>query len=99
MRSRENPGASVQRERYLRDVNGDRLIDPLTGEARRVDVAVIEDEAVTAMVEVTSLNAPKADQIAKEMRIRESNDVYIRDTRTRALLSVDDVPTRIVRRK
>jgi hypothetical protein len=94
-----NPNASVQREIYLRGADGKRLIDPLTGEARRVDIAVIKDGRVVDMVEVTSRTAPKADQIAKEHRIRELADAFIRDTITGELLSINDVDTRLVRRR
>jgi hypothetical protein len=94
----ENPNASVQRERYLRDAEGNRIIDPVTGEARRIDIAVIEDGVVTDLVEVTSQDAPKAAQFAKEGRIREQGDVFIRDVDTGELLPVNDVKTRLVRR-
>jgi hypothetical protein len=32
---RENPGASVQNQQYLRDAKGNIVKDPKTGEARR----------------------------------------------------------------
>jgi RHS repeat-associated protein len=97
--AKENPGASVQRERYLRDSEGNRLVDPLTNEARRVDMAVVKDKKVLDMVEVTSKTAPKADQFAKEERIRELGDVFIRDRQTKELLPVNDIETRLVRKE
>ena len=96
--AKDNPGASVQRERYLRDVDGKRLKDPITGEGRRVDLAVIKDGKVTDLVEVTSETANKAGQVLKERRIRELGNVFIRDRTTGELLPVDGVLTRILRR-
>jgi hypothetical protein len=94
-----SPGATVQRERYLRDANNNKIIDPLTQEARRIDLAVIKNGRVTKLREVTSMTAPKADQGAKEARIRKLGDVYIRDAVTKKLLKVTGVKTKIMRLK
>ncbi|MFC7670494.1 RHS repeat-associated core domain-containing protein [Hymenobacter humi] len=93
-----NPGASVQRERFLRDSNGKIAKDPVSGEGRRIDHAVIKDGTVTDLVETTSLTAPKGAQAAKEARIREAGGTYIRDKETRKLHDVKEVPTRLERR-
>jgi hypothetical protein len=92
------PDASVQSERYLRLRTGERAIDPLTGTARRIDWVVTKNGVVLDSVEVTSMGASKAAQIAKEMRIRNLGGVYVRDRITRELVSVRDVTTRITRR-
>jgi hypothetical protein len=92
------PTASVQRERYLRTAEGSRAIDPMTGEGRRIDFAVIEGSKVLDLVETTSETANKAAQIAKENRIREAGGTFIRDKISRALIDVTDIATRISRR-
>jgi trimeric autotransporter adhesin len=92
------PGASIQNEVYLRSANGGRAIDPLTGEARRIDSVVIQDGQVLDSVEVTSMNANKAAQIAKEMRIRQSGGAFVRDRGTGNLIDISQVLTRIVRK-
>jgi hypothetical protein len=93
------PGASIQRERYLRKSDGKIAKDPLTGEGRRVDFGVIENGAVVDMVETTSSTANKSAQIAKENRVREAGGTFIRDRETRSLHDVSDVPTRISRKE
>ncbi|MCR6720414.1 MAG: hypothetical protein NVV59_08980 [Chitinophagaceae bacterium] len=95
----DNPNASIQAERYLRDKNGKILKDPLTGEARRIDFAVIKDNKVIELVETTSLNANKTFQSQKEARIREAGGTYIRDRNTRKLIDVSNIETRISRRE
>jgi len=95
----QNPTASVQSERYLRTADGKIAKDPLTGEARRVDFAVIENGQVKRMVETTSLTADKTDQTLKERRIRAAGGTYIRDKQTRKLIDVSNVQTEVVRRK
>jgi hypothetical protein len=95
--ARQNPGASIQAQRTLRGANGKRLIDPLTQEGRRVDFAVVKDGQVVKLVEVTSQNASKVAQLAKEESIRQLGDVFIRDKLTRALLDVSDIVTEVLR--
>jgi hypothetical protein len=92
------PGATVQNEVYLRTASGQRALDPLTGQARRLDSVVIQGGRLLDSVEVTSLNANKAAQIAREMRIRQSGGTFIRDRATGALLDISQIPTRIVRK-
>lgn len=84
---RENPGASVQNQQYLRDANGKIVKDPKTGEARRVDHAVIKDGKATT-VETTSNTANKGAQSAKEDRIRDAGGTFVRDRETGKLCAV-----------
>jgi RHS repeat-associated protein len=97
----------VQRECYLRDcATGKRLRDDdpsdpaATGEFRRLDIVVINVAKGNVMrtVEVTSKNAPKAEQLAKEGRIRDLGGVCIKDRKTGTLKKVPRV-SRVVRRK
>lgn len=95
----QNPRASIQQERYLRDANGRIVKDPVTGEGRRIDFAVIEDGQVKRLVETTSLTASKTAQTFKENRIRAAGGSYIRDQKTRKLIDVSKVRTEISRRQ
>lgn len=90
--------ASVQSERLLRDADGNKLIDKLSEEGRRIDLAVIENGKVLKLVEVTSLTANKTSQELKEDNIRINNDVFIRDRITRELINVNNVKTDTDRR-
>jgi YD repeat-containing protein len=92
------PGASIQAERSLRTVDGVLAIDPLTGTGRRIDTVVIQDGQALASIETTSLNANKAAQIAKEMRIRQAGGTFVRDKVTGQLIDLSQVPTQIVRK-
>lgn len=91
------PGSNIQNEVYLRASNGKRFIDPLTGAARRIDSVVITNGVVVDSVEVTSMNASKASQIAKEMRIRNGGGTFIKDRISGGLMDISGVSTRIVR--
>lgn len=84
------PNDSVQREQYLRDADGTRVKDPVTGEMRRVDFVVVNEDGtrVRRLEEVTSDTADKSAQRAKERRIRTAGGNYIRDRRTRQLVRV-----------
>ena len=86
----EYPDDSVQREQYLRDADGKIVRDPLTGEARRVDIVVIDEDGsrVRRLEEVTSPTADKRSQAAKEGRIRAAGGQYVRDRRTRKLVKI-----------
>lgn len=92
----------VQRECYLRKCTGkgERVTDPLTGEMRRIDIVVINISKGNVMrtVEVTSKNAPKAEQLNKEKRIRAAGGQCIRDRKTGKLIRVPRV-SRVVRRR
>ncbi|MBI4664768.1 MAG: hypothetical protein HY735_38760 [Verrucomicrobia bacterium] len=89
--------AAVQREQYLRTAEGKIAIDPKTGEARRVDVAIVQDAQGRFLVEVTSKTADKAAQIAKEVRIRARGGTFIRDRVSGQLIDVSQIPTRLIR--
>lgn len=95
----EHPDASVQRERYLRDEQGRRVPDPLTGETRRVDHVVIEEREVIRSVETTSRTADKAAQVAKEQRIRQAGGNYVRNKETREIVPFRDGVRTEVRRR
>lgn len=74
----ERDGYKVVSERYLLDKNGNIARDPETLKARRIDFVVVKDNKVVGMIEVTSKTAPKIDQSAKELRIRENGGNYIK---------------------
>ncbi len=75
----ESQGYSIIREAYLRDKNGNIVIDKETGQARRIDFCVCKNGVVVKSIEVTSQTADKTKQLAKESRIKEQGGVYIRD--------------------
>jgi hypothetical protein len=93
------PNARIQSQVYLRTADGERALDPLTGEGRRLDFVVIEDGRVVDVVETTSMGARKAEQALKELRIRESGGTYIRDRSGKCLLDACDIMTREDRRQ
>jgi hypothetical protein len=93
------PGATVLKERLLRDSSGKKVLDPLTKTGRKLDHVVVKDGVVIDAVETTSVSANKAAQISKEMRIRNKGGVYIRDNTTGKLLKISHIKTRIVRKK
>jgi RHS repeat-associated protein len=98
---RGKPHLRVERECYLRScITGKRMRDPTTKEYRRLDIVVIDKNrhSVTRAIEVTSMTAPKAEQIAKERRIRNRGGQCIRDRETGTLKRVPRVST-VVRRK
>ena len=86
----ENPGASVQDQQYLRDANGRIVKDPVTGIARRVDHAVIQ-EGRARTFETTGPNVNKDRQLGREERIRDSGGTFVRDRDTGHLCEVGGV--------
>lgn len=95
---REYAGSNIQSECYLRDDEGKVVRDPQTGEARRIDFAVIKDSEVVKSFEVTSKTADKAGQEAKESRIREAGGNFIKDRSTDECVPfASGVKTEIVR--
>lgn len=82
----------------MRDKDGSIVKDPVTGEGRRIDFAVVKDGKVTDLVETTSPTANKIAQTEKEARIREAGGNFIRNPKTKRLYEVTDVPTRLSRR-
>lgn len=91
-------GYNVQREVYLRDKDGNIVKDPITGKARRIDIVVTKDGEVVDSVEVTSKDAKKEEQTAKEGRIRDAGGNYVKDENGNLIEIPDSVQTRIERR-
>lgn len=91
-------GDSIVSEAYLRDKNGNIVIDPITVEARRIDFVVVKDGKVVDSIEVTSKTADKTNQVAKEQRIREAGGNYIRTSDGKLIEVPSGVSTRIERR-
>jgi hypothetical protein len=94
-------GAIVLTQRTLRDGAGRKVVDWLTKEGRRLDFVVVQAtkdgyKAIAAF-EVTSRAAAraagKAEQLAREARIRELGGVFIRFPGTQLLIDVSDIPT------
>jgi hypothetical protein len=90
---------AVQPEQYLRTSNGVIAIDPVTGEGRRIDLAVIRNQQAVGTVEVTSKTAPKGAQAAKELRIRQNGGTFILDRSTEELIDFSTAPAKTSRRK
>lgn len=94
---------NVLREQFIRDKLGRIIKDPLTGEARRIDLIVIDKGGkVLRSIEVTSKTAPKDIQIAKELRIleqaRDLGGAFIKDISTGQMYEFGkDLVTEIVR--
>lgn len=92
-------GYHIENECFLRDKTGEIVKDPVTGEGRRIDSAVIKDGEVVKSVEVTSETAHKTAQLEKEQRIRDAGGDYVRDRSSGELARfAPDVKTDIVRR-
>lgn len=87
----------IQCECYLRNAQGKSVKDPLSGERRRVDTVVIENTQAQSY-EITSPNADKRLQIAKESRIRASGGIYVKNRETGELVPVTGI-SKIVRRE
>lgn len=94
----ENEGYKIEREQYLRDKDGNIVRDSETGEARRIDFIVSKDGEVVKTVEVTSENAPKEAQMAKEERIKAAGGNYIKDRDTGELMEIKETTKTEVRR-
>jgi len=91
-----NPGKRVQTETYLRTADGKRAKDPLSGEMRRVDAAVIDPKTGTAATkEITGPGVNKTAQAAKEQRIIDSGGTFVRDRQTGKLCPVEGMCERI----
>lgn len=94
----EKDGYTIESEVYLRDKNGNIVKDKVTGEARRVDYAVIKYDKVVDLIEVTSKTADKTEQLAKEERIRAQGGNYIKNSKGNLVAIPDEVKTRVERR-
>jgi RHS repeat-associated protein len=93
-----NPDMIVDTQRMLRDINGKKLIDPVTGTGRRVDNGIMDRNTRTAQtIEVSGPNVPKGPQSAKEQRIHDTNPggVYIRYRSTHDMYQVPSVSDRL----
>lgn len=95
----ESEGYQIVKEAYLRDENGNYVIDPETGKRRRIDFVVVKDGKVVESIEVTSMTAPKEEQMAKEKRIREQGGNYIYDNDDNLVEFPPEVETHIERRE
>jgi hypothetical protein len=87
-----NSDKNVLTQRTLRDANGQKLTDPVTGEGRRTDIVVADPATKTGKaIEVTSPTADKTKQISKERNIFDANPdgVYVRDPATQEMYRLD----------
>ena len=85
-------------QKHLRNKKGEIVSDPVTGESRKLDF-VIKGAGKNGgghAQEVTSLTASKTAQRAKELRIRNSGGIYVRDGTS--LIKVDEL-SEIIRLK
>ena len=81
----------VLREQYLRDNLGRIIKDPITNEARRIDMLVVDKWGkVIRSIEVTSQTADKVNQTQKELRILnhawDNGGAFIKDANTGKLI-------------
>lgn len=95
----ESEGYEIVSEAYLRAKDGNIVRDHVTGEGRRIDYVVVKGNKVVDSVEVTSTNADKTGQCAKEQRIRESGGNYVRTSNGSLAEFPSDTQTRIDRRE
>jgi hypothetical protein len=86
----KHPNTTIQCQCYLRNAQGQSVKDPVTGERRRVDTAVI-DNGQAQTFEVTSPTADKAAQLDKETNILNAGGTYVRDRTTGLLVPVSGV--------
>jgi hypothetical protein len=94
----ESEGYKIEKEVYLRDKDGNIVVDPVTGEKRRIDFVVTKDGKVVDSIEVTSKTANKDEQMGKEKRIREEGGNFIKDSDGNIIEIPENVQTRIERR-
>lgn len=87
------PEATVQNQVYLRDVNGKRVVDKVSGTSRRLDHVVVQNGKVIKIVETTSPAANKFDQALKEESIKRAGGVYVRDRATGRLVDIRAIQT------
>ena len=89
---------NVLSERTLRGADGRKAIDPLTKEGRRVDFVVKGKDGVWRPIEVTSMTADKAAQLAKERNINALGGNFIRHPKTKELIKINGI-SKIIRTK
>lgn len=95
----ESEGYQIVKEAYLCDKDGNFVKDPVTGKRRRIDFVVVKDGKVVESIEVTSMTAPKEEQMSKEKRIREQGGNYIYDNNDNLVEFPAEVETHIERRE
>jgi RHS repeat-associated protein len=90
--TRSHPGATVLQQRQLLDASGRIVLDPVTGTGRTLDFVVADSggasPTVVDVVEMTSLSASKAEQLAREGRIMAAGGRFVRDPGTGSLLEL-----------
>lgn len=99
------PNERIQSETYLLNRNGTRAIDPVTGQARRVDFVLFNEGNFTRRFEVTSQHANKRAQLAIEQRIltrhsngrRRTGPVYVYDRQNKRMVPVPPQVSQVVR--
>jgi hypothetical protein len=94
----KSEGYIITSEAYLRNGEGKKAIDPVTGQGRRIDFVVDKYGNVVDSIEVTSRTADKSKQIAKEERIRANGGNYIKTEHGGLVKIPDNIITRIDRR-
>jgi hypothetical protein len=92
---------NVLAERTLVDAAGNRVIDPITGEGRRIHFIILDNSGVAKYsVEATSRNQVsidgKRDQILKEDSIRDLGGTYVVHPQSGRLIDISAVQTRVV---
>jgi RHS repeat-associated protein len=93
-----NPGSPIVTQRTLRGPDGRKLVDPTSGEGRRVDAAKLnQTERSAETYEITGPNVNKQFQVQKERNIFRANPdgVYVRDPATEELYQVYNPSFRI----
>lgn len=89
---------TVVREATLRDRHGRIALDQASQESRRIDFVVFQGDEVVRSVEVTSARVNKAEQLAKEARIRRHGGRYLLHPESHELVRVPaKVKTTVVR--
>ena len=94
----EKQGYTIIREAPLRNKNGEIVKDPESNTGRRIDFVVVKDNKVIDSVEVTSKNADKREQTAKENNIRLAGGNYIKDLNGELCRFPNNLETRVERR-
>jgi hypothetical protein len=81
-------GYKVHPEQYLRNSLGQIAREAKTGQARRLDFVVFQGDKAISTIEVTSKQASKVAQAAKELRIREAGGRYLLNPETGKLVKL-----------
>ena len=89
---------NVLSERILRDASGRKVLDPMTNSGRRVDFVVKGKDGNWKPVEITSMKAPKVEQLAKEARIQSLGGTFMRHPKTKEIIPISGIST-VIRSK